>query len=106
MKTIQKIIIFAGKLIKYIINLFKTKIMTDQRQTMNAFNDAIELQPVLDAAVQAAAETLKPFQDAYDAAVKVQNDNVTLSENLKAQILQVLNPATPVVPIPETDIPV
>jgi hypothetical protein len=103
MKTIQKIIIFAKKLIKYIINKLKTKIMTDQRQTMNAYNDAIELQPTLDNAVLTAQANLKPYQDALDAAVKAQNDNVILSDGLNSKILQILKPVTPVGPSPETE---
>ena len=92
MKTIQKFINFAKKIIN---NLFKkTTQMTDSRQKMNDYNDAIELAPVLDANVQAAELALKPYQDALDAAKKAQANNIELSKNLKAQIISSLVPVT------------
>ncbi len=100
MKTIQKFINFAKKIIN---NLFKkTTQMTDSRQKMNDYNDAVELAPVLNANVQAAQEALKPYQDALNAALQAQNDNTSLSENLKAQINNLLNPITMIPPVTET----
>ena len=111
---LKKFINFVIRIYKYIINLFKTPTtMTDQRQTMNAYNDAIEAKADLDLAVQTAQANLKPYQDALDLAIKAQYDNASLSEGLKAQIISDLVPviptvisdqSTPVVPAPETDI--
>ena len=67
--------------------------MTDSRQQMNDYNDAIELAPVLNQKVIDAQEALKPYQDLLNAAIQAQNDNLALSENLKAQIIQELSPA-------------
>jgi hypothetical protein len=94
----NKFFIFASKILNYLFIKPKTPTtMTDQRQTMNAYNDAIELQPTLDNAVLTAQANLKPYQDALDAAIKAQTDNVTLSEGLKAQIISALVPAIPTV---------
>jgi hypothetical protein len=100
----NKLFIFVSKIFKYLFIKPKTPTtMTDLRKTTNDYNDAIELAPSLNQIVLNAQAALKPLQDALDLALKEQFDNVTLSENLKAQILQALNPVTPVVPASETE---
>ena len=108
----NKFIIFASEIFNYLFKkpIQKTqKIMNPTQAISNNYFSATDLQPSLDNAVLTAQANLKPYQDALDLAIMAQSDNVTLSENLKAQILQALNPITPVVsvvPAPETETPV
>jgi hypothetical protein len=78
------------KIFNIIIKIIKP--MTELRTTTDAYNDAIELQPSLDVAVQTAIDNLKPYQDALALAQKNQADNTTLSEDLRAKIVASLTP--------------
>jgi hypothetical protein len=109
----NKFFIFVSKIFNYLFIKPKTLIiMNPLQEVSNNYFAATDLQPTLDNAVLTAQANLKPFKDILDAAVKAQNDNITLTGDLKKQIINGLLPemnpenVTPVVPAPETDIPV